>query len=140
MPRWARFLSCSFTGLTLSFSGFLFVAYWWEGGAGYWRSLMDFATEPAFWHLLSIFALMAAATLVASRLGVRLYQISSPLSGALAGSLVALLYVTVLISIHATAWGGLIAGARRAWPAAVLFMLPFALSGGVVTWLWERLN
>lgn len=140
MPRWARFLSCSFTALLTSLAGFLLVAYWYEGGAGYFRALLAFMAEPGFWHLVFIFALMAAATLLAGRLGVHLYRLDSPAAGALAGGLVALVYITVLLSMHASTWGGLLRGVKRVWPAGALFALPLVLSGGLVNWLWDRLD
>ncbi|HEY8347752.1 MAG TPA: hypothetical protein VIL07_10875 [Symbiobacteriaceae bacterium] len=140
MPRWARFLSCSFTALVLSLSGFLLTAYWYEGGDGYWRSLLSFMAEPGFWNVVSFFALMAVLTLLAARAAVHLSRLPSPVAGALAGGLVVLIGITVILSMHADHWGGLAGGLRRAWPAAAPFALPFVLSGGLVNWLWDRFD
>jgi len=140
MPRWARFLSCSFTAFLISLIGFLLVAYWYEGGEGYFRALLAFAAEPGFWYLVFVFALMAAAALATGRLGVHLYRLGSPAAGALAGGLVALVCTTVIFSMHARAWGGFIPGVQRLWPSAALFALPLMLSGALVNWLWDRLD
>jgi len=123
-----------------SLAGFLLVAYWYEGGEGYFRALLAFMAEPGFWHLVFIFALMAAATLTAARLGVHLYRLGSPAAGALAGGLVALVYITVLFSMHVRAWGGFLPGLQRLWSSGALFALPLMLSGGLVNWLWDRLD
>lgn len=140
MPRWARFLSCSFTALVTSLCGVLLTAYWYEGGRGYWRNLFSFMAEPGFWSLVLLFAFLSAAVLLAARLGVHLYRMGSASAGALAGALVALVCVTVLFSIYADGWGGFAGGVRRVWPAGGLFALPLMLSGGLVNWLWDRMD
>jgi hypothetical protein len=140
MPRWARFLSCSFTGLLLSLAGFCLAAYWWEGGAGYWRSLLDFAATPDFWYLVLLFGLFAGFTLVAARVAVHTYGFAGGVAGFLAGGTVAAVYVAFLISSHAGDWGGAAVGLARVWPAGGVFAAPFAVAGAVTTWLWDRLD
>ncbi|HYG57369.1 MAG TPA: hypothetical protein VD902_04820 [Symbiobacteriaceae bacterium] len=140
MPRWARFLSCSFTGLLLAVVGFLVAAYWWEGDARYWQAAVDFAASPAFWYLTAVFALLMAVSLVVARLAVRLYRMPSVPAGVLSGALVALGYTLFLVSTHADTWGGVLPGLYKLWPAAAVFAAPFALSAGFTAWLWERLD
>jgi hypothetical protein len=140
MPRWVRFLSCSFTGLLLSLTGLLLVAYWWEGGAGFWRSLPDFATTPDFWHVVLLMGLCAAVTLLMARLAVHVYGFAGPVAGFLAGGAVALAYAAFLVSTHTGEWGGVGPGLHRAWPSGGLLAAAFGVAGAFTTWLWDRLD
>jgi hypothetical protein len=140
MPRWARFLSCSFTGWLLIMVGFIMSAYWFEGGATYWESLLAFLTTPGFYGLVLLFALMAAIMLVVSRIAVNLYGFGDALAGGLSGALMAVVYAAFLIANYQQDWGGLAIALQRAWPAAFAFAAPFALSGAFTTWLWDRLD
>ncbi|MGE5676336.1 MAG: hypothetical protein ACM3XM_21035 [Mycobacterium leprae] len=140
MPRWARFLSCAFTGLLLTLLGFLGVAGWWEGRSGYWQSVVSFLSTPAFWSLVLLFSLLVGAGLLLARLGVYLYGAPNLLAGLLAGILPALVYVVFLLAANGRQWGGLGASLLKAWPSALLFVLPFACAGAFTTWLWDRLD
>lgn len=140
MPRWARFLSCSLTGLLLCLIGFVLTAYWWEGNANYWPLLFNFMATRDFLYLLSLFGLLSAVALLLGRIAVNLYGMADGLAGLLMGALVALAYTSFLISLHAADWGGWSYSLQKSWPAAVLFALPFAISGAFTTWLWERLD
>ncbi|HEY3368488.1 MAG TPA: hypothetical protein VGK74_25820 [Symbiobacteriaceae bacterium] len=140
MPRWARFLSCSFTGLLLSLLGFLLAAHWWEGGASFWAGLLDFVAAPAFWYLVSLFALLSGVGLILARVIVHLYELPDPVAGLMAGALVATIYVAFLLAAHAADWGGLAPGIHKVWPAGAVFAVPFGLSGAFTTWLWDRLD
>jgi hypothetical protein len=141
MPRWARFLSCSLTGLLLCLIGFLLTAYWWEGNATtYWPLLLNFMAMPDFWSLVSLFGLLCAGALLLGRIAVHLYGMAGAMAGLLCGALVALAYAAFLISLHAADWGGWSPSLQKSWPSAALFALPFALSGAFTTWLWERLD
>lgn len=140
MPRWARFLSCSLTGLLLCLIGFLLTAYWWEGNAGYWQLLLNFMAMTGFWYLVSLFGVLCAAALLLGRIAVNLYGMPDAMGGLIAGALVALVYAVFLISLHAEDWGGWSNSLQKSWPSAALFAMPFALTGAFTTWLWERLD
>lgn len=140
MPRWARFVSCTFTGLLLSLVGFLMTAYWYEGGPTYWESLLDFLATPGFYSLVLLVTLMAAVTLVVGRLAANLCGFSDTIAGLLAGGVVAAAYCVLLVSMNASEWGGLGVATQRAWPAAGVFSAPFALAGAFTAWLWDRLD
>lgn len=140
MPRWARFLSCSFTGLLLSLTGLLVVAYWWEGGAGFWGSLLDFAATQEFWYLVLLLGLFAAVTLVAARAAVHVYGFAGPVAGFLAGGAVAVSYTAFIISTHTADWGGVTPGLHKVWPSGGLLAAAFAVTGSFTAWLWDRLD
>lgn len=140
MPRWVRFLSCSFTGLLLALTGFFLAAYWWEGGAGYWQAVITFMSTPAFWYLAALSALLVAVSLFLGRLAVYLYGLPNGIAGLLAGFLVAAGYTLFLLSAHAESWGGMVGGLQKNWPSAAIFALPFTLSAGFTGWLWDRLD
>lgn len=140
MPRWARFLSCSFTGSFLSLVGFFVAVYWFEGSSLYWRSLIDFAGTPEFWYLCGLFALLTAGALLLARLLVRLYALADAVGGLVAGAAAALAYALFLGAMHAPDWGGWVGVMHKGWPAALIFAAPFALAGGVTAWLWDRLG
>jgi len=140
MPRWARFLSCSFTGFLLSLVGFVAVAFWYEGGPRFWPQLLDFFSTAAFWSLVWLFALMAAVVLLVARIAVNVYGFHDALAGLVSGGLVAAVYATFLIASHAAEWGGVLLGVRRAWAAGALFAAPFAMAGAFTAWLWDRLD
>lgn len=140
MPRWARFLSCSFTGLLLSLSGFLFSAAWWEGGTRFWPSLLLFVAQPGFWYLTSLFWLLAGLTLLTARLSANLYELPGSVAGLGAGVLTAIGLAAFLTAVHAAEWGGWGVSLRKAWPGLLVFVLPFAVTGGVTSWLWDRLD
>ncbi len=139
MPRWARFLSCTITGLLLSLIGFFMVAYWREGGPEFWPNVFDFLATAAFWGLAWLFVILSALTLVLARVGVKIYGLGAAVSGILSGLLVALAYASFLIASHAPDWGGLAASIIKVWPSAVAFSVPLALSGAMTDLLWERL-
>lgn len=132
MPRWARFLSCSFTGLVFSLVGFLLTAYWWEGGGQFWKNLFDFVPTSGFWYLVLLFGLFAMATLLGARLVVNFTNLSVGLAGLLVGGVIACTYGLFLAAGHA--------GSVKFWPAGLVFALPFALAGALTTWMWERLD
>lgn len=140
MPRWARFLSCSFTSLIVSLVGFLLAANWYEGGPRFWPQLMDFFSTNAFWSLVWLFALLGAVTLVIARIAVNLYGLPDSVAGLLAGGAIALVYATFLIASHVGDWGGVALGVQRTWVAGALFAVPFATAGAFTTWLWDRLD
>lgn len=140
MPRWARFLSCTFTGLLLSVAGVLVAAYWYEGGGRFWVDLFDFFATPAFWSLIWLFVLLAAFSLLAGRVFVAIYGMADGVAGLLGGGLVAMAYASFLVASQAPDWGGFAASLGKAWPASLYFAAPFALAGGVTTWLWDRLG
>jgi len=140
MPRWARFLSCTLTGSVLALAGVLLVTAWLEGGPSFWSQVMAFAGTPAFWSMALLFALLVAVALLLARLAAHLCQLNSAAAGALAGAFLAILYGAFLLAAHAADWGGAAAGLHRAWPAVPLFALPFALAGGLMAWLWDRLG
>jgi len=137
MPRWARFVSCSFTGFLVSLVGLFVAAYLYEGRSNYWQSAISFAGSPVFWYLAGVVGLLMVGALLLARLLVRFYPLPGALAGTLAGSALALLYATFLVATHAREWGGLL---HRVWPAALVLALPFALSGGFAAWLWDRLD
>lgn len=137
MPHWARFLSCSFTGLLVSLTGFFTAAYLFEGTAEYWQSLTDWLVSPAFWYLAGLFGLLTALALLAARLLARVYGLHDSAAGLAAGAVTALIYAMFLTATHAPEWGGIWG---RTFPAALVFALPFALSGGFTGWLWDRLG
>lgn len=140
MPRWARFLSCSFTGLLLSLAGFFVAAYWFEGGPRFWVELFESFSTLAFWSLVWLFALLAAITLLLARIGVNLYGWPDGLSGLVSGGLVSLAYVSFLVSSHSADWGGVALGIQRAWPAGAVFAAPLGFAGAFIAWLWDRLD
>jgi len=140
MPRWARFLSCTFTALLLSLCGFLLAAYLTEHAPHFWSGLQAFLATADFWSLVLLFGLMAAAGLMSARAVVNLYGLPDPLSGFLAGSAPAVCYVALLLASQLSAWGGWHGAWPRVWPAAVWLILPFALAGAVANWLWARLG
>lgn len=137
MPRWARFLSCSFTGFLVSLVGLFVAAYLYEGNSAFWQGAINFAGSPAFWSLAGLVGLLMVGALLLARLLVRLYRLTGGLAGLLSGAALALLYATFLVATHAWDWGGFL---HKAWPAALVFALPFALAGGFATWLWDRLD
>jgi hypothetical protein len=132
MPRWIRFLSCTFTGLMLSLFGFLAIAYWWEGGPSFMQGLLNFLPTSAFWTLVASFGLVAAVALVGARVLIHMTDMAVGLAGFIAGGSVA----AVCASFLAASQGGMI----KLWPTGLVFALPFALTGVVTTWLWERLD
>jgi hypothetical protein len=140
MPRWARFLSCTFTGLLIAFIGLLQTAYWYEGSEGYWYRLLGFVTTSAFWYLAALFGLLASGGLLLGRLAVNIYMAPPAFAGLCAGALVAAAYALFLISSHAPQWGGVASGLQKSWPAALYFLAPFAGAGAFTTWLWDRLD
>lgn len=140
MPRWVRFLSCTFTGLALSLVGALLAAGWWEGGAGFGPALLNFLSTAAFWYLVGLFGLLAMITLLLGRIAVNLYGLADAVGGVLAGALVALVYGAFLVATHASDWGGMLVALQRSWLPALIFTLPVALSGGFTGWLWQRLD
>lgn len=140
MPRWARFLSCSFTCLLLSLIGFLLTAYWWEGGRHYWSRVMEFFATTEFLYLAFLFGLLSAATLVTARMAAKVYSLPGPLAGLVAGALVSLIYMAFILSTHAETWGGFAPGLQRLWPSMAPFAAPFAIAGALTSWLWERLD
>lgn len=140
MPRWARFLSCSFTGLLLTLCGFFLAAHWFEGRPGYWRGLLDYLTTPAFWSLVLLFGLLSGVGLIIARVAVNLYGLPDAVAGLVSGALVAVVYAAFLLAAHAPEWGGTAVGLHKAWPAGAVFALPFALAGAFTTWLWDRLD
>ncbi|MFZ5816661.1 MAG: hypothetical protein ACOY93_15430, partial [Bacillota bacterium] len=73
MPRWARFLSCSFSGLLLALTGLLLAAYGQERSPRFWAGLQEFLTTPEFWSLVWLFALLVALSLVGGRVLARLW-------------------------------------------------------------------
>jgi hypothetical protein len=140
MPRWARFVSCSFTGLLIAMVGFFFAAWWREGGPGYWQAVIEFVATPAFWYLAGLFGAMAGISLLLARAGANVYGTKGPVPGFLAGAAVALAYSFFLISAHAADWGGFALALQRSWLSVLLLTLPVALAGGFVSWLWDRLD
>lgn len=140
MPRWARFLSCSLTGLLLSLIGFFVAAGWWEGEAGFWESVVTFLPTPEFWYTVLLFGLLATVSLLLGRIAVNLYGLAGSTGGFFAGGLVAVAYGAFLVSSHLGDWGGLSAAVQKAWPTGAVFAAPFALSGAVTVWLWDRLE
>jgi hypothetical protein len=132
MPRWIRFLSCTFTGLMLSLLGFLATAYWWEGGPSFMQGLLNFLPTSAFWTLVGSFGLVAGIALVGARVLIHLTGMAVGLAGFIAGGSAAAVCAMFLVASQ----GGMI----RLWPASAVFALPFALTGVVTTWLWERLD
>lgn len=140
MPRWARFVSCTMTGLLLSLTGFLAVASWWEGGQGYWLQLLGFLGRAEFWSLVWLFTLLSAGSIIGARGVVHLNGLSDGWAGLAAGSAVGLICVAFLVAAHAPDWGGLLASVARTWPDGPLFAAPVALSGAITSWLWARLD
>jgi len=140
MPRWARFVSCSFTGLLFSLAAFMLTAFWREGRPGFWLSVLDFLATPSFWSLMLLFAIMTGAALLTARALVKLCGLPAGVAGGVAGCVVAGAYVLFLMASHAPDWGGLAAAARRSWIDSALFLLPFTLGGSLTAWLWERLD
>lgn len=140
MPRWARFLSCSFTGVLLSLTGFFLVVSWWEGRPGFWQGVIGYLGTAMFWWLAAMFGLLTVVTLLAGRIAVNLYGLAGPAAGLIIGALPALFFATFIIAVHAGDWGGPAGALHRAWPAVGIFAVPFALSGGFINWLWERLD
>jgi hypothetical protein len=140
MPRWARFLSCSFTGLVIATAGFFFTAWWREGGPGFWQATIDFMATSGFWYLAGLFGALVAVGLLLARVAAAAYGSQGPVLGILSGAAVALVYSFFLVSAHAPGWGGLWLGLQRSWGSMAIFAAPFALAGGSVTWLWERMN
>lgn len=140
MPRWARFLSCSFTCLLLTLTGFLLAAYWWEGGQSFWSRVMEFLATTEFLYLSLLFGCFSALILIAARLLANLCGVPGPLAGLLAGAAVSLIYIAFILSAHAATWGGFAPALLRLWPSMAPFAAPFALAGAITTWLWERLD
>ncbi len=140
MPRWARFLSCSFTGLLTSLTGFLSAAYWLEGGAGFWQGVVNYMAEPDFWYTVTLFGLLAAVTLIVARVVVHIYGTGDMAAGLVAGGVVGSAYAAFLLALHAPEWGGLSLSMQRQWVAGAFFTAPFAASGGLIAWLWDRLD
>lgn len=140
MPRWARFLSCSLTGLLISLTGFVLAAYGQERATGFWGGMQEFLTTPEFWSLVWLCALIAGAALLLGRIVANLWGWAAGLSGFLAGGALALCYVAFLLASHLDEWGGWRAALPRIWPASAWLSLPFALAGAFATWLWEQLE
>ncbi len=140
MPRWARFLSCGFTGLLLSLSGFFLAASYLEPRPDFWGRLQEFMTTPPFWALVWQFAGVAAMALLLGRLLVNLHGLWGGTAGFLAGAAMALAYIAFLLSTQVDAWGGLSGAWPRLWPAGGYMALPLALSTGFATWLWDRFD
>jgi hypothetical protein len=140
MPRWARFLSCSLTGLLLSLSGFLLAACAQERTTRFWSGLQAFLTTPEFWSLVWLFALVAALSLLVGRVLVHLWGLPASVGGFLSGGALALCYIAFLLAGQVPEWGGWAAAWPRIWPALGWISLPFALSGSLTNWLWERLD
>ena len=137
MPQWARFLSCSFTGLLVTLTGFFTVAYLYEGTAEYWQSLTNWLVTPAFWYLAGLFGLLTALALVAARVLVRIYGLPDSAAGLIGGTLVSLIYAFFLAATHAPQWGSMWG---KTLTAALVFALPFAIGGAFTAWLWDRLD
>lgn len=140
MPRWARFLSCSFTGLLLSLAGVVLIAYWWEGGSTYWRALIDFIPTVGFWYLAALFGLLSMLTVLAARVLVRSYDLEGSAAGLFAGAVIGAAYAAFLVATHAADWGGMSVSLQKTWRAGLLFMVPWAATGALTAWLWERLD
>lgn len=140
MPRWARFLSCSFTGLLLSLTGFVLAAYAQERTPRFWSGMQEFLTTPEFWSLVWLFALLTATGLLGGRILANLWGLAGSLAGFLSGAALALCYVAFLLATHLPEWGGWRGALPRVWPAAAWVTLPFALSNAFISWLWERLD
>ena len=140
MPRWARFLSCSFTGLFLALAGLFAAAGLTEGGNGFWQAAFDFAGTPAFWTLVWTFAAISMGALLVARLTVHVYRLAGPVAGLLAGGLVALVYTLFLIASQAGHWGGFALALQKSWNAAGLLLLAFGVAGAFTNWLWDRLD
>lgn len=140
MPRWARLLSCSFTGLLLSLTGFLVAAYAQEPLPRFWSGLQEFLTTPAFWSLVWLFTLLTVMGLLVSRALVNLWGLPASFAGFLTGGALALCYVAFLLAGLMPAWGGWAASWHRLWPEAGYLALPFALGGTFANWLYERLG
>lgn len=128
------------TGLLLALPGFLAVAWWREGGPGFWRDLMDFVWTAGFWSLFWLFALLSALTVLLGRVIANLYGISGGTAGLLAGGVLALAYAAFLVAAHAPEWGGLAGSLQKSWPSAPLFATPVGLAGAFTGWLWDRLD
>lgn len=139
MPRWARFLSCTLTGLVLSLVGFLLAAYATERAPYFWSGLRGFLATPQFRDLCLLFGLFAAAALAVGRLLTHLSGLSGIQAGFLAGGMLALCYVAFLLASQVPIWGGWAGAWPRIWPAALWMALPFAVAGAFQNWLWERL-
>lgn len=140
MPRWARFLSCTLTGLLFSVVGFLLLADSVERKPNFWAEVVNFLGTIEFLSLVLLFILLTALTILLGRIGVNLYGMADGPAGFLAGGLVAMAHGAFLVSTYAADWGGLTIALQKVWPAAALFVLPFALSGAVANWLWDRLE
>jgi len=140
MPRWARFLSCTLTGLLLSLVGFILAAFATERAPHFWSGLRGFIATPEFRDLCLLFGLMAAAALISGRILARLSGLGGSQAGFLAGSILALCYVAFLLASQVPIWGGWAGAWHRIWPAAVWMAMPFALAGALQNWLWERLE
>jgi hypothetical protein len=140
VPRWVRFLSCSFTGLLISLLGFFLAVSWYEGGHNYWRSLVDFAGTSGFWYLTALFGLLVAAGLLIARLAVHFVGLADAVAGMAAGAVPAAMYAVFLVAAHAGDWGGWAVSLQKSWAAAGVFIAPFALGGGFTAWLWHRLD
>lgn len=140
MPRWARFLSCTITGLLMSLVGIVLTAYAQERIPRFWSSLQEYLVTPEFWSLVWLFALLSAVGLVMSRVVCNLSGLPASFAGFLTGGAVAFCYVAFLLAGHLPEWGGWAAAWPRIWPAAGYLALPFAVGGGAANWLWERLG
>jgi len=140
MPRWARFLSCTLTGLLCSVVGFLVVADWVERKPNFWAEVVNFLGTTEFLSLILLFLCLTAMTMFVGRAGVNYYGIAGGPAGFLAGGLIAMAYGAFLVSTYAADWGGLTIALQKVWPAAALFVLPFAVSGAIANWLWDRLE
>lgn len=140
MPRWARFLSCTLTGLLISLTSFLMAAYWYEGGGTFWAQVAAFLVTSEFVNLVLLFGFLTAFTVLLGRAAANLYGMAGGAAGFVAGAGVSLAYGAFLISAQSADWGGLMPALQRVWPAVGYFVLPFALGGTVATWLWERLG
>jgi hypothetical protein len=140
MPRWARFLSCSVTGLLVSLGGLIATARWQDGSSHFWRGLFEFVTTPGFWYLVALLGLIAAATTLFARITVHLSTLSGGAAGLMTGGVTALVYAAFLVAAHAHEWGGAAGALQKAWPDALYLAAPFALSGMVAGHLWDRLS
>lgn len=139
MPRWARFFSCSLTALLLSVSGLVLSAHYREGGPDFWREVWEYLATPDFRSLLLLCAVLSGCAVLLGRLLGRIYGAAGASAGFLAGGVVAGCYVALLLATRSAEWGGWQASILRAWPDAVWLALPFAVGGGVASWLWDRL-
>lgn len=121
-------------------AGLLVTGWLWAGEPRFWRLVVEFAATPEVLPYLSMAATAAAAIVLSGRTLTNLYGWSSPAGGLAAGVIVPAAFASFLVSTQATQWGGLLSAMRRTAPEALLFAIPFAVSGLVTSWLWDRLD